>query len=450
MAEWVYALAGDYAYQFMILLANELQFLAVALLFCWGRKHRKHFGLRVLFGTAVLLGLTWVGAYVRTIWTGLMPRLLVTVLQYGSTLPLLFLCLEEPADMVLKTWCSSVAVKEIGGTIYPVLQFILGYNSHETMQLFPVEGLSMDLQWLIYYAIHFLIYYLLWRIVRKSFKEPVDARARRYGMLLSLAALLILGILGGITSHYRDESTALYICARMFSLLIAVFILMTYSGIEFRSRSRQEMAAMEHILSEERKQYAQMKENIDIINMHCHDLKHQLAEFSGKLTDQEIVQLQEAMDIYDNNIRTGCEALDVALYVNQLACQKEGIRLSCLADGKALSFMRTRHVYALFSNILRNAMEAVRKLEDPDQRIISMHVEDCGDRVEISETNYFVGDIRQTADSLLTTKGDTNHHGFGTMSMKYTADQYHGHMGVDARNGIFRLLITLPKPKEKK
>ena len=286
--------------------------------------------------------------------------------------------------------------------------------------------------------------------MRKSFKEPVDARARRYGMLLSLAALLILGILGGITSHYRDESTALYICARMFSLLIAVFILMTYSGIEFRSRSRQEMAAMEHILSEERKQYAQMKENIDIINMHCHDLKHQLAEFSGKLTDQEIVQLQEAMDIYDNNIRTGCEALDVALYVNQLACQKEGIQLSCLADGKALSFMRTRHVYALFSNILRNAMEAVRKLEDPDQRIISMHVEDCGDRVEISEINYFVGDIRQTADSLLTTKGDTNHHGFGTMSMKYIADQYHGHMGVDARNGIFRLLITIPKPKEKK
>ena len=59
MAEWVYSLAGDYAYQFMILLANELQFLAVALLFCCGRKPRKYFALRVLFGTAVLLGLTW-------------------------------------------------------------------------------------------------------------------------------------------------------------------------------------------------------------------------------------------------------------------------------------------------------------------------------------------------------------------------------------------------------
>ena len=104
------------------------------------------------------------------------------------------------------------------------------------------------------------------------------------------------------------------------------------------------MAMMDRILSEERKQFAQMKENIDIINMRCHDLKHQLEDFSGRLTDREIAELQEAMEIYDSNIRTGNEALDTVLYIHQLTCRKEGIILTCLADGNALSFMRTRHV----------------------------------------------------------------------------------------------------------
>ncbi len=37
-------------------------------------------------------------------------------------------------------------------------------------------------------------------------------------------------------------------------------------------------------------------------------------------------------------------------------------------------------------------------------------------------------------------------HGFGTMSMRYIAEQYHGRMAMEARNGIFRLYITLRKP----
>ena len=122
---------------------------------------------------------------------------MVTLLQYSSTLPLLVLCLDEETDVLLKAWCSSVAVKEIGGTIYPLLQFILGYDSHATIQILPFPNLSLDAQWLIYYFVHFLIYFLLWLGVRKYFKESFDSTARRSGVLLSIAALLTLGILGG-------------------------------------------------------------------------------------------------------------------------------------------------------------------------------------------------------------------------------------------------------------
>ena len=94
------------------------------------------------------------------------------------------------------------------------------------------------------------------------------------------------------------------------------------------------------------------------------------------------------------------------------------------------------------------SIEAVRRVEDPEQRIISIHVEDQGDHVEISVINYYAGEVAASGGAVETTKADVNHHGFGTMSMKYITEQYGGHMGVDARGGIFRLFITIPKPKD--
>ena len=341
-----------------------------------------------------------------------------------------------------------MAVKEIGGTLYPLLQFILGYDSHATIQILPFE-LTVDGQWLVYYAVHFLIYWLIWLGVRRYFKEAFDPAARRSGVLLSIFALLTLGVLGAVSSHYRDESPVLYICTRMFAMAVAAFILMTYAGIELRSRARADIAMMEHVLAEERKQFAQMKENIDIINMRCHDLKHQLDDFSGRLTDREIAELRDAMDIYDRNIRTGCEALDVVLYIHQLACKNEGVLLTCLADGNSLSFMRTRHVYALFNNAIGNALEAVRRVENPEKRVIGVTVEKTGSgTVEIEITNYYEGNLPLNGAPRQTSKEDKQHHGFGAMSMRYTAEQYRGSMAVEAKKGIYTLHVSLPIPKD--
>lgn len=205
---------------------------------------------------------------------------------------------------------------------------------------------------------------------------------------------------------------------------------------------------MEQLLHEERKQYQSVKENIDIVNMKCHDLKHLLSNLSNKLTDQEIQTLQEAINIYDNNIKTGSEVLDVLLYEKQLVCQKEGITLTCMADGRALAFMRTSHVYSLFNNALGNALEAVQNITDPDMRIVDISVTRNGGDVEILITNYFKGE-RSIQDGLpaATTKENKNRHGFGTLSMKYITEQYGGTLETSIEGSVFSLRICIPIPK---
>ena len=438
---------GQYYVQFSIVGTNLVQFLAVALLFCVPLHHKQHFALRMT--VSLLLGaLIWaVATWIRTDWQDMPSRIVSGLLFYLFTLPMMMLCFADPMERLLKTWCSAIAVKEIVGTLYPVLQFFLGLDSHYTIQLLPIANQPSWLLWTVYYGSHFLLYLLLFLLVGRKAEEPFDASSRKAGAILSLSVLLVLGVLGSVISYYRDESLVLYICTRACAMAVAIFILMLYSGIEFRSRARAEMATMEHVLAEERKQYIQMKENIDIINVYCHDLKHQLADFSGRLTEQEITGLQNAMEIYDSSIRTGSDALDTVLYLHQLTCRKEGITLTGLADGEALSFMRTRHVYALFNNAISNAVEAVRKLSDPQKRVIGVTVCRENGHLEIECTNYYEGTLTLENGLPKTSKEDSHHHGFGTMSMRYIAEQYHGEMTLDARKGIYTLHISIPLPK---
>ena len=452
MSTWIASQLGDYAYRFFIIFPEELQLVLAAAFFCIPLRRKRLFVPRLLAGFLILDLILVAGVWLRTTSESLAMRILFTLIQNASTLPLLLLCFDEEWPLLLKTWCTGIAVKHIGG-LYPVLQYALGYDPHKTLQLLPIDPVRYsDLHWFIYFLVHALFYFAIWQVVRRHLsREPVDRASRRNAVLLSVAALLLLSVMDSVTNHYRDESMALYICSRIFVMTLAFFILAQYAGLEFRSRTRADMAMMDRILSEERKQFAQMKENIDIINMRCHDLKHQLEDFSGRLTDREIAELQEAMEIYDSNIRTGNEALDVVLYIHQLTCRKEGVILTCLADGGALSFMRTRHVYALFNNAISNALEAVRKVADPEKRVIGLTVERGNGTVEVEVTNYYEGELQlQGNDAPRTSKADSSHHGFGTMSMRYIAEQYGGSLTLEARRGIYTLHVTIPHSKEKR
>ncbi len=453
MSAWLSDLLGDYAYRFYTVFSDHIQFILATCFFCWRLRRMRHFLPRALLSFTAVTGILALAVWLRTASDTLAVRMLFTFLQYSTILPVLLICYDEDWTLLLKSWCSIIAVKEIAGSVYPVLQFILGYDPHQTLQLLPLDPVRFgDLNWLIYFAVHALIYYAVWLAVRGGRgREAIDRASRKNAVALSCITLVLMSVMSSVTNHYRDESLVLYICTRVFVLTLAVFILAQYAGLEFRSRTRADMAMMEQILSEERKQFAQMKENIDIINMRCHDLKHQLEDFAGRLTDREISELQEAMEIYDSNIRTGNEALDTVLYIHQLTCRKEGVILTCLADGEALSFMRTRHVYALFNNAIGNALEAVRKVSDPGKRVIGLTVERADGNVEIEVTNYYEGPLRTDDDGNLprTTKADSSHHGFGTMSMRYIAEQYRGSLSLEARRGIYTLHVSIPLPKEK-
>ena len=195
---------------------------------------------------------------------------------------------------------------------------------------------------------------------------------------------------------------------------------------------------------EERKQYEISKKTIDLINIKTHDLKHKLSSLKGQLPQDELDSLRDTIRIYDSNIKTGNEALDVLLTENSLHCNQEGILLTYMGNGADLGFMNMMDVYSLFGNAVSNAIEAVRKIPDPEKRVIDIVSERKGDIINIHITNYFSGDLHFEDGLPLTNKHiEEGYHGFGMKSMRLIAEKYGGRITAKADGEVFILSIYL-------
>ena len=146
--------------------------------------------------------------------------------------------------------------------------------------------------------------------------------------------------------------------------------------------------------------------------------------------------------------RTGNDALDVILTEKSLLCAQNDIKVTCIADGKALAFMSETDTYSLFGNALDNAIEALANVEDKEKRTIGLIVKRSGGFVSVHIYNYCP--VRPTfSDGIpVTTKADKLSHGFGMASIRMIAAKYGGEMSASADDEMFRLDVLFPDPSD--
>jgi len=163
----------------------------------------------------------------------------------------------------------------------------------------------------------------------------------------------------------------------------------------------------------------------------------------GTVDKTYLKELEKTIVMYDSLTKTGNAALDVILSEKKLLCEKYGITLACIVDGKALNFMSDVDIYSLFGNILDNAMQAVDKLEHPEEKIINLNVITQNGFISIHQDNRYVGELIFQDGLPLTTNADKVEHGFGMSSMRYIVNKYNGSIATLAAQGIFEINILL-------
>lgn len=323
------------------------------------------------------------------------------------------------------------------------------YGSGDFTGIFP-NLLVFAAYLFVYVMTYFLCYIFFARKIDPQ--ESIDIH-RTFIFIFTIFLLLIDIFLNAIVVYFPlkgAENGQIYIyMIGLYNILCCCVSLYLQFEVAMRRKIEMDFAFMQQMWNKTKEQYTLSKENIEYINIKFHDIKHQIRHLSeGDSIDHALLKdLEKRIDIYDSVTKTGNEALDVILTDKSMICSKNNILLTYIIDGEKLNFMSEEDVYALFGNIIDNAIEAVREVEEA-QRVINLHVKKVNNMIVIRETNYFTKNIVFENGLPRTTQSDTRYHGFGVKSIRYICDKYGGSCTFTAEDGVFRLDIVLFPPEE--
>ena len=291
------------------------------------------------------------------------------------------------------------------------------------------------------------LYVLLCFVLLKEYKQQEEERINK-AIIIRLTIFFIVTMFLEVIKVGIEHYSLTYLI--VFELC-AVF----YGGsavlIEFailnQGLTEKKVSVMKKLWDEDRKRYETQKELIEIVNIKCHDFRHQLRELykGGDVTERAIKDVEKNIRIYDTFLKTNNEVLDVVLSNFYLRCQNSNIFFTCMADGEKLNFMDELDVYSFFGNILENALEYEQKVFPEEKRFISLVIKTFNGFLSVQAENYYEeGDRDELKGVFPTSKADKTQHGFGIKSMKRIAEKYGGVLDIYISNGIFQVSVLFP------
>lgn len=363
---------------------------------------------------------------------------------------MMIFCLQENKKNLLFISIIGYTTEHIAYELYLFIVTFFGIvNGENGIYSFQNKFLFINYQDAICYFVSYLsIYFFAYLFFARKIKGNEGIRINNPLFLIIGIIFIFIDIsLNAFVDNYSKVNfDKTYICT---IAIINILLCIMFEFFAFETSTRQELRKNLDVISQmkynEEKQYELSKENIALINQKCHDLKYFIRNYGNNqtLNPQVIEEISQSIEIFDSNIKTGNNALDIIFTEKSLLCYKNNIRFTCIADGKLLSFMDDVDAYSLFGNLVDNAIEALK--DEEQKRVISLIIKGQGDFVSISIQNFFSKQLRFENGLPITTKKDKNYHGYGMQSIKMICEKYNGTLSINTNDNIFSVNILFLK-----
>lgn len=411
-------------YNFLQFFLNfPLKVLIFIIFFTIPLKRRNFFWLR-----AVTVGLIYIISFYFIPISGY----IYNVVLFSLSMLWIISCFRSSWYFVVFSAVGAFAGQHISYYLFRILQIFTQIQTNSIQGMLISTGICIIVAFVCYFA-----------LVRKI-NYFADYKSK--SILFNSAIILSLTIICGENIPQTNDTTNLLYC--IYAVVSCGLALAVQYGIFHQNELQIKNQQIEQMMYAEKKQQQLSKQSIDMINIRCHDLKHQVellqqadnVNRKGELIDE----LKKAISEYDAVIHTGFEALDTVLTEKNYACKQKNIIFSYIVDGEKLSFMSDIDVYSLFGNALDNAIEALSDV-DKERRIISLFVVEKQGYAHIHIENYCDKQLKFIEGVPQTTKG-SGLHGFGTKSITTISQKYNGVAKMSIDDSWFKLNIFLPIP----
>ena len=264
---------------------------------------------------------------------------------------------------------------------------------------------------------------------------------RQLGSAGLLGAIPVFQFFALQTSLRVGLQPSAVVAPSMLTQFYCVTLLYLQTELFKKAAMQKEMDALNLLYDRQRKQYQIARQNVQIINRKCHELKVQIADLRrlqpDEATTRSLDEAEQAARMYDANAATGNEVLDVVLTEKSLLCEAQRIRLNCVADGTCLAAIEPGDLYALFSNLLDQAIDAAAQQRDTDRRMIDLLV--CR-RQGFAVVNVIGPHQAEQPDH-------GRRHSYELKVARRIVHKYSGTMATEPRGALFAVKIVLPPPK---
>ena len=297
------------------------------------------------------------------------------------------------------------------------------------------------------FFVYFIAYLTMRLVLSRVFRNLISLQGYTSILLACLLLpipLTVMNLL--ITSLPQEPQNLLYF--RIYSVLIVFAAYFMLISVQHTKVARLEAENIRQSNLRQKERYELQKELIDRVNVRAHDLKKQLSRMeAGALYDRGAMEeIRRELNEYEQFVNSGNGTLDVILTDAAVRCREAGIRFSCLVDGRELAFLDTIDLYAIFGNLLDNAITAASAVRDPENRILSLKMNPVGELLYFHMFNTYENDLRFQGEFPRTTKSDAENHGFGMKSVSLSLKKYGGEMLISAENQVFNVNFMLKKP----
>lgn len=276
-------------------------------------------------------------------------------------------------------------------------------------------------------------------------------------IIITLSVILLISLYSIITNQPLNKSSRYCILVSSSAILIidiTVFWLKNY--VQKKDEAITDMMLTLQQDNNSRNYFETVKEQSENQSVMIHDIKNHIIVVkelcsSNRLNDasEYLDQLLELPSLSKKIHFTKNENLDIILNVYVNRCEQKHIDFHIDSDGAAIDFLKVTHMTALFCNLLDNAVEAAEICDDPFISLVLRYDHKISS-LKISLSNSSIYRPCTNNNKLVSSKKDSQNHGYGSYSISRIVNSYNGHQHFyyDQNSKIFHTIILLTNTED--
>ena len=279
-----------------------------------------------------------------------------------------------------------------------------------------------------------------------------DREINRKSAFRAVSALTLAGFLGIIT---LSEQAVLAIPDDTLYMWTILAVVLMMSVLVFNINRQYEVEKeLARLKSEQaellERDYTAVNRAYQVNARLFHDFHNHIGVLRQFLTHEKYGEAVRYLDELQAPVRnltaavwTGDETADYLINSKAAAAEADGVRFQVQVEFPRRTNIRSVDLCAILGNLLDNAIEAARQVENPERRTVALTIRRIHQMLVIKVENSFAGAPVQEKGELKTTKTEGSLHGWGLKSVQTAAEKYDGMVRAGVSGEVFRAVATL-------